>query len=204
MFWKQKKIKERVWWGICQKGMRCMYKSRCVWNSLLVTETGFWVVPLGPGRKVNSLLAYSRYVILHRWLKNSSTRSKSPFDSLNLIKVRNGSQTSVSGCFILLFTMQCHYTTWGRGREVFLGSQVSIGPSLLGFPRRHVRITHLLGIPTQITLNRGSGARHYGIPNVHYTQAPDYPGNGWGLRPLGYGMQSKATHNTIMYNIRKQ
>ena len=37
---------------------------------------------------------------------------------------------------------------------------------------------------TQITLDRGSGARHYGIPDAHCAQAPDYPSNGSGLVPF--------------------
>jgi hypothetical protein len=31
---------------------------------------------------------------------------------------------------------------------------------------------------TQITLDRGSGAKHYGTPDADSAQAPDYPGNG--------------------------
>ena len=68
---------------------------------------------------------------------------------------------------------------------VFLGRQVSTSPSELGFSRRPVHIMHRFGVRTQVTLDCGSGARHYGTPDAHCTQAPDVLVSGFGLVPLG-------------------
>jgi hypothetical protein len=50
---------------------------------------------------------------------------------------------------------------------------------------------HQLGVHTQVTLDCGSGARHYGTPDAHSARAPDVLLNGLGLVPLGRYMQSK-------------
>jgi hypothetical protein len=51
---------------------------------------------------------------------------------------------------------------------------------------------HQLAVHTQMTLDCGSGTRHYGTPDAHSTRAPDVLVDGLGLVPLGQCMQSKA------------